>query len=378
MADHLEQIAQRIAALERQSKALKIIDYYASIQVGAGVPVINASEATFYWDDVHDDLYLNNNGAAGWQLIGGASSIGVHDILSTVHTDTTPAVVVSGDILRGFDPGGGARWQRLGIGANEKILESDGSDVDWVATTNDGAANHNTVLRSSAAGALTLDDFFTIDGGTFGISGNELLTVNAAGTFAFSGINGVTVEDGDWIGNGAASARLGFDSSGGTNYAYFSSCYVGINTATPGKQFDILNSGSGGAGGGLRLNSGAGMRWYAYTATNANGDAIMDMRDNTNTNRVRLHTGADSYLSGGNVGIGTTGPTAQLHVDQSSTTGAIPVLLLDQADLSEEFIEFTSTVGAGNPIDTAALGAYYGKVRVNVTGVGYKYIALYN
>lgn len=83
--------------------------------------------------------------------------------------------------------------------------------------------------------------------------------------------------------------------------------------------------------------------------------------------------------SAGNVGIGgVSAPAATLHVDQSSATGTKPVLLLDQADLSEEFIEFTSTVGAGNPIDTAALGAYYGKVRVMVTGVGYKTIALYD
>lgn len=78
------------------------------------------------------------------------------------------------------------------------------------------------------------------------------------------------------------------------------------------------------------------------------------------------------------VGIGATTVGGKAHIDQASTTAAIPVLILDQADLSEEFIEFTSTVGAGNPIDTAAIGTYYGKIRVNVTGVGYKYLALYN
>lgn len=102
-----------------------------------------------------------------------------------------------------------------------------------ITDTSDGATNHSTILSSSAAGALTMDDYFTIDGGTFGISGNELLTVNAAGTFAFSGILGVTVEDADWIGNGAASARLGFDSSGATDHAYFSGCNVGIGTTAP-------------------------------------------------------------------------------------------------------------------------------------------------
>lgn len=56
---------------------------------------------------------------------------------------------------------------------------------------------------------------------------------------------------------------------------------------------------------------------------------------------------------GGNVAIGAglTGPQAKLHVDQSSTTAAIPVLYLDQADLSEEMIEFNTTIGVGNPIE---------------------------
>ena len=52
----------------------------------------------------------------------------------------------------------------------------------------------------------------------------------------------------------------------------------------------------------------------------------------------------------GNVGIGITVPTAKLHVDQSSTTAAIPVLTLDQADLSEEMIHFETTIGANNPV----------------------------
>jgi hypothetical protein len=47
-----------------------------------------------------------------------------------------------------------------------------------------------------------------------------------------------------------------------------------------------------------------------------------------------------------NVGIGTSSPSAQCHIDQSSTTGAEPVLYLDQADVSEEFIRFVGTAAA--------------------------------
>ena len=55
------------------------------------------------------------------------------------------------------------------------------------------------------------------------------------------------------------------------------------------------------------------------------------------------------------VGIGTASPTSTLHIDQSSTTAAIPVLTLDQGDDSEEMIEFIGTIGTGNAIE--AIGA---------------------
>ena len=79
-----------------------------------------------------------------------------------------------------------------------------------------------------------------------------------------------------------------------------------------------------------------------------------------------------------NLLIGTTTNNAQLSVNQSSAIAAKPTLRLRQAALTEEFIRFDTTVGAGNPIDTAAIGTYYGKVRVYVEGVGAKFIALYN
>lgn len=96
-------------------------------------------------------------------------------------------------------------------------------------------------------------------------------------------------------------------------------------------------------------------------------------------NTIASVAGTSIYLnpSGGTVGIGTTSIGGVCTIDQPSTTAAIPVLELDQADLSEEFINFISTIGAGYAIDTAAVGTYYGKVRVAVNGT-FKYVALYN
>jgi hypothetical protein len=57
----------------------------------------------------------------------------------------------------------------------------------------------------------------------------------------------------------------------------------------------------------------------------------------------------------GYVSIGGASPSAQLHVDQPSTTAAIPVLYLDQGDVSEQMIQFETTIGIGNAIE--AVGA---------------------
>jgi hypothetical protein len=121
------------------------------------------------------------------------------------------------------------------------------------------------------------------------------------------------------------------------------------------------------------VNSGGGAI-TTYTAIRIAGPSAAGI------NRGLIQEGSSVINSfAGQLGVGIAASmSGKVHIDQSSTTGAIPVLYLDQADLSEEFIEFAATVGAGNPIDTAAIGTYYGKVRVSVAGVGFKYMPLYN
>jgi len=82
--------------------------------------------------------------------------------------------------------------------------------------------------------------------------------------------------------------------------------------------------------------------------------------------------------SDGNVLIGATSDNGQLTVDQSSATGAKPVLFLDQGDDDEPMIEFAGAIGVGNVIE--AVGGktltvtHYLKCEIN--GVGIRYLAL--
>ena len=65
-----------------------------------------------------------------------------------------------------------------------------------------------------------------------------------------------------------------------------------------------------------------------YTAPGSSNDDIAEV--------MRL-------TAAGDVGIGLGAPLGQLHVEQASTSGAQPVLFLDQSDISEEFIRLIGT-----------------------------------
>lgn len=130
---------------------------------------------------------------------------------------------------------------------------------------------------------------------------------------------------------------------------------------------------------GIRLDGVGGRQLIlGNTTVNTGNDYSLVSADKLSLYVSGYTVEAIRVLTDGKVGINDTTPDAKLDIVQSSATGAIPVLKLEQADLSEEFIRFETTVGAGNAIDTAALGAYYGKVRVYVEGVGAKWLALYD
>jgi len=129
---------------------------------------------------------------------------------------------------------------------------------------------------------------------------------------------------------------------------------------------------------------------YIESVSNVNRSATIGIRA-TSTSNIEAHIDLSSIpglpssitytASNHQIGGHTTfiGGTIDGLVDfyQNSSVAAIPVVTMRQFDLSEQFIDFVTTVGAGNAVDTAAIGTYYGKIRVSVNGV-YKYVPIYN
>src|SRR2546427_9335383 len=100
---------------------------------------------------------------------------------------------------------------------------------------------------------------------------------------------------------------------------YFNGGNIGIGTTNPGDLVDIMTTG---AGTGLRLigtvSAPNNAAIAALRQSNSGGGGLF-LRDPTgSTTQILIQSGGDSFLAGGNVGIGTTTPGALLHLRQNA------------------------------------------------------------
>ncbi len=137
---------------------------------------------------------------------------------------------------------------------------------------------------------------------------------------------------------------------------------VGIGTATPSRSYgsDYFLEITGPSNPALVLHdTGQGSEWSIVAESDDLGI---------------LYGSAHPFVvqNNGNVGINKRAPVARLHIDQATSDAAIPVLILDQADVSEGFINF---IGSDRGIITGATDSLK-SVRVELGGVVYR-LALY-
>jgi len=146
---------------------------------------------------------------------------------------------------------------------------------------------------------------------------------------------------------------------------------VGIGTTGPGAKLNIYNSSGYTAN---KISSGSiNIDLFANSSSGVGLLTASTMKFFTDGGTTPAIT---VLATTGNVGIGITAPLAKLHIDQSSTTGAVPVLTVDQADVSEEFIRFigtsanavlTQSIVEAADVTTATIAGYL-KIYVNDEG----------
>lgn len=175
----------------------------------------------------------------------------------------------------------------------------------------------------------------------------------------------------------------------GTEIMTVISTGVGIGTAGPGEKLDVFD-------GDITLSSSnqaivnatdlGSYKWYVDDDSSGEGlelaaqiqyEASGTWSESAAPASMNfmLKTSADftpsvkmTITNFGRVGINKEAPLAQLHIDQSSTSAAQPVLALDQADTSEGFINF---IGSDRGVITGATNSLK-SVRVELSGTVYR------
>jgi hypothetical protein len=132
----------------------------------------------------------------------------------------------------------------------------------------------------------------------------ERARIRADGTFEIKGA-------------GTAGTSPGFNvnpSTPANSFVIDSSGRLGIGTSSPGQKLDVN-------GEIVCSPNTAGKNTFQF-ATNAADDASLIMKSNTTT-KVNIQANGTSYFNGGNVGIGTSSPIAQLNNTGTTALGTV-------------------------------------------------------
>ena len=308
----------------------------------------------------------------------------MHALLGIYHSDTTTDSVTRGSLIYGNST---PAWDELGYPGSLHHLQTSGQDVVWDEDITMSASSWIGIGSSNPRVEFE-SSYIEILGGNTGVGKTTPASILHVyeNTASVGTSTGITIEQ-----DGGGDAQLQFYFTGGQRWV------LGIDNSDSDK---------------FKIGRGAGWTTATTIAIDTSGNTVFDGDITADMLTVSAADAIDFARSGynvigmyqsepavgkkgvhfynetttiyllniletGEVGINIISPVGMLHVDQSSTTGAMPTLALDQADLSEEFINFISTIGTGYPINTTSLGSYYGRVRVAVNGT-FKWLALYN
>ena len=234
----------------------------------------------------------------------------------------------------------------------------------------DDATSHGTYTLSfkPAGGTATSlvaasKHLLYTDGSTMFDVLDDAGNITANGTLDVAGE--VNFDGGDFTFNDAsADVDFTIESNGAANMFFVDggNDRIGINQASPSVTLDIV--GAVKATGAVDFDGGA----FTWNQSSAND---LDFRCETATldDAFFIDGSADK------VAFGCQDPAdAMVEINQSSTTGAIACLSLDQDDTDQEFIKFDGTTASDQSssltTDTS-VGSITGHIRVNINGTDF-------
>lgn len=335
-------LANEVRALRRRLERLE------TQEQGSGGGVTDHGALTGLGDDDHTIYLLASGARAANRLAVGTGAIAA----GTYYADLLAATGASRDILRAGLSGGSSGLTVQYNGAAMLYTLADGNVGINAAPQATGAAdyliNTSKTFTDATAGAVRR----AISGSAAWNAAGSITQYVQALFFQAQTVGGATGSNAGYM--KAAQIELTHRSNGTLTTAY------GLDV-----EAGTYNGGSDSTGT-ISTLYGIYIGGYKTASSTISNNYGLYVAALPGTNAWSIYTGATPSYFGGRVDI-----------RQASATAAIAAMTLTQDDLSEEFIEFDGTVAAGNPIDTAAVGTYYGKVRVSVNGT-FKYLPLYN
>lgn len=372
-----DQLSDRLRALENDEPPVVCDSFTGAVSTPPIAAEINAAfgataaQLRDGWTGVIDDTVNGNTWICvsendNWRVIGTiGGGGGVHNILSATHGDSVANAVTRGSLIYGNST---PQWDELIIGGiTGSVLTRNATDALWSGFGLSGTAGQtytfpgasasipggsgvaNQITYWSGANALAGRASFTDDGTTVYINRNSATALKVEQ----SGVNNnvLVVDTGNgYVGVGTATPGVRFGVDNGTVVGTMAEFVSAPTTGSRKANISVIQNAS------ANTNNAAGFTLWCRTTSGQRSSfeytaSFSDTTDATRTSLVLLNAAVSGTFTSVaafagdrfGIGLGLTSMLGKAHIDQSSLTGGIPVLYLDQADVSEEYIYFATS-----------------------------------